>query len=389
MYQVKYKSVAEAIESNFRCFRAKLDFDGVTVDNVGDIKWSKGSVQGDEPCIGSVVSKQGEMQVISLPDGFTLSRGMEFQLYLYMIDPYQGEESTPVETWNDLCDYTWNDLADHTYYNLSDLPSRRLNEDIPIGRFTVLSAKKNSDFYTVKFGDKLGFADEKYIPSSGLFDDMWARSDEVMADIADQLGMPFEVEEDEGYLCDKDGNRIVSNDGYYIVTSRYQFDMQEPVGYTMRQVIGFIAAMRGKFAVTDRYGRLIQRWYSSSSEALNAADENRYIDDLEISDERSKATQLVCHVADDITHTSGTDSTSKMEFDCPYMTRERLDTLYKQVPIAYNPARFTQRLGDPRLDVWDRFYYTDTTRRNLLMLNMDYTFDGGLMLNVRSGSITD
>ena len=384
MYQVQHQSVANAIESDSRCFRALLDFGDFQVEDVGQIKWSKGSTQEDKPCIGSVVSTQGEMQIITIPEGNAIKKDMEFQLYIYLYDYLQG---TYQRTWNDLADYTFNDLADYTYYNLGDIPAMAY-ELIPIGKFTVLSCKYKSDYYAIEFTDRLSFADKEYKPRLE-FDNGWERSDDVMADIANQIGMPVETEEDEGYLCDKDGNRILSNDDYYIVTSQYQFYIQLPKDYTMRDVIGFIAAMRGKFAVTGRNGELIQRWYSDKSSAMNADENKRYIDNFEIEEDAVLPGSLRCKVSENITLLAGSDTENIMEFECPFMTKQQLQQLYGTVREYYYPASFTQVLGDPRLDLWDRFYKTidgQAERKQTLMLNMNYTFDGGLMIDVDSQS---
>lgn len=381
MYQVQHQSVANAIESDSRCFRALIDFGDFQLSDAGEIKWSKGSTQDDKPCIGSVVSTQGEMQIITIPDGKTISKGNEFMLYLYLLDQYQGARS---KTWNDLADYSFNDLSDYTYYSLDDL-STLADELIPIGKFTVLSCKYMSDYYTVEFSDRLSYADKTYIPSLSFYNG-WERSDDVMADIANQIGMTAETEEDEGYLCDEDGNRIVSNDDYYLVTSPFQFYMHKPNGYTMREVIGFIAAMRGKFAVSDRTGQLIQRWYGDKDNAFDVTEEKRHIDNLEIDEDTVYPGSLKCVISDNVTLQSGGDPNNVMEFTCPFMTKQRLHSLYTKVRIMYTPATLTQVLGDPRLELWDRFFKrTGSQRKELLMLDMDYTYDGGLMCDIQSG----
>ena len=383
MYQVQHQSVANAIESDSRCFRALLDFGDFQVEDVGQIKWSKGSTQDDKPCIGSVVSTQGEMQIITIPEGYAIQKDMEFQLYIYLYDYLQG---TYQRTWNDLADYTFNDLADYTYYNLGDIPAMAY-ELIPIGKFTVLSCKYKSDYYAIEFTDRLSFADKEYKPRLE-FDNGWESSDDVMTDICSRLGITAEIEADEGYLCDEDGNRIVSSDGYYIVTSPFQFYMRKPDGYTIREVLSHISAMRGKFAVMDRNGTLIQRWYSERSTAMDIDEEKRYMDNIEMEFEDAVTPgTLLCHIDDDRTLQTGADTENVMEFECPYMTKQRLKQLHKQVREYYYPANFTQVLGDPRLDLWDRFYKIidgSAEPRHILMLNMDYTFDGGLMIDIDS-----
>lgn len=99
-----------------------------------------------------------------------------------------------------------------------------------------------------------------------------------------------------------------------------------------------------------------------------------------------KITGMSCKVDENTTLTVGNETGRMMEFECPYMTQDRLNEVFAIVNLDYYPCTFTQRLGDPRYDLWDKFRYRDSF---LLMLNMDYTYDGGLMLDVDSGGNTD
>lgn len=412
MYHVKYDSVAKAIESDSRCFRAILDFGDFQIrdEDVGTIKPSLGSVQRETPCIGDVVSTQCEIQIINKPEGINLE-GKEFKLYFYLIDPVYGMVQTQ-NTLATFAEYTLSELsegrtvAEMAEYKLSDLsgytiaqaskrtladvakmslPEMRF-EPIPIAKLTVLKCKKLSDYYTLTCSDRLHFADSKYVSKLTYP----TTSSKVMAELAQQIGCGSEVEPAQSYLVSKNGKRLLSSQGHRLITSTWQFDiMQKPVGYTKRQIIGYIAAMRGKFAVIDRTGTLIQRWYGEGDDiyfALGNEANDRHIDDFEISETPVVVGYLSCVVDKDTTLTYGPPNLRKMEFECPYMTAERLQVLYDQSHLDYYPCDLTQRLGDPRFELWDRLF--DSGKR-LLMLNMDYTFDGGLMLDVTSGGDTD
>ena len=412
MYQVKYDSVAKAIESDSRCFRAILDFGDFQIkdDNVGTIKPSLGSVQSDSPCIGNVVSTQCEIQITAIPEGKSLE-GKQFRLYFYLTDPMYGMTESQ-NTLADLREYTLAELnskrtlADMSGFKLSDLSDYTIEqagkrtladianlsvpkmryEPIPIAKLTVLKCKKLSDYYTLTCSDRLHFADSKYVSNLTYP----TTSDKVMAEIAQQIGCGSEVEPPQSYLVSSNGKRLFSSNGKRLITSTWQFDiMQEPMGYTKRQMIGFIAAMRGKFAVTDRTGTLVQRWYGEGDDLyFTPGDEgnDRHIDDYEMAETPVIVGYLSCVVNKDTTLTYGPPNLRKMEFECPYMTASRLELLYSQTHIDYYPCDLTQRLGDPRFDLWDRLF---DGRKQLLMLNMDYTFDGGLMLNVTSGGDSD
>ena len=79
-------------------------------------------------------------------------------------------------------------------------------------------------------------------------------------------------------------------------------------------------------------------------------DNDRHIDDYEISETPVIVGDPSCVVNKDTTLTYGPPNLRKMEFECPYMTASRLELLYSQTHIDYYPCDLTQRLGDPRFD---------------------------------------
>lgn len=386
MYQVENKAVVEAIESDSRHFTAVLDFGDFQIEKaqVGTIKPSFGSVQNETPCIGDVVSTQCEIQIIEIPEDINLE-GKEFQLYLYAEDlenelSFSGHNK--LQVW---ADYTLESIRNKTLQELdTDYMPSIPKELIPICKLTVLKVVDNIDYYTLTCSDRLHFADKRY----HSYLSYPASSNDVVAEIAQKIGATAEIEPAQNYLVSSNGNYLVSSNGNRFITSTWQFTiMKRPVGYTMRQVLSFIAAMRGKFAVCDRQGVIVQRWYSDGeTKPLELSQNQYYIDEPSINMRKIKATGMSCKVDEETTLTVGNESGRMMEFECPYMTQDRLNEVFAIVNLDYYPCTFTQRLGDPRYDLWDKFSYRDGF---ILMLNMDYTYDGGLMLDVDSGGNTD
>lgn len=389
MYEVKYNGVAKAIESDSRHFRAVLDFGDFLIKDgqVGNVKPSFGSVQNNTPCVGDVVSTQCEVQVIEIPVGHQLE-GKEFQLYLYLVDLMA--ELPAANNHNVLskyAEYTLQELKDYTLQELDTMqfPSFR-HELIPICKLTVLKVVDNINYYTLTCTDRLHFADKPY--NSKL--SYPASSSVVATEIAQMIGATAEVEPAQNYLVSSNGNYLVSSNGNRFITSTWQFTiMTKPAGYTMRQMLGYIAAMRGKFMVIDRNGVLVQRWYTdgvTQSLELSRTQNQYYIDNPQINTYKISITGLSCKVSKNTTLTAGDTTGRTMAFECPYMTQDRLNEILIVAKLQYYPGRFVQRLGDPRYDLWDKFAYKDSF---LLMLNMDYSYDGGLMLDVDSGGNTD
>ena len=387
MYQVENKAVAEAIESDSRHFTAVLDFGDFTIEKaqVGTIKPSFGSVQNETPCIGDVVSTQCEVQIIEIPENVNLE-GKEFQLYLYVEDleyelAFSGHNK--LQVW---ADYTLESIKSKTLLELdTDYMPSIPKELIPICKLTVLKVVDNVDYYTLTCSDRLHFADKKYVSKLNYP----TTSDKVMKELCEQISAEAEVEQAESYLKSSDDSYLLSSEESKLLTSTWQFTIEEkPTQYSIRQMIGYISAMRGKFAVTDRKGKIVQRWYNDG-EVLNF--DTQYIDEAEINAEKIYIKQLSCKDSG----SAGDPSGRKMEFECPYISdtpgHRRLNELWRMImtdntSFTYYPCTFTQRLGDPRLDLWERFAYKDGF---MLMLNMNYTFDGGLMLDVDSGGATD
>ncbi len=162
-------------------------------------------------------------------------------------------------------------------------------------------------------------------------------------------------------------------------------------------MLSYIGAMTGNFVVCDRFGTIVRRWYleDGAREFVpekdgNYSGSNCRISEINTGEGAISLTKLVCKTGGEktiSTHGAGRE----MEFECPYMTEERLRQIQNCAHIsAYLPAEMTQQLGDPRLDPWDGWKYTvGGTEYTLLMLNMQTVCDGGLTIEISSGGDTD
>lgn len=386
MYTINNETINAMLDADSRCFRAVLDFGDFAIggDLAGGISIDAGSVQDELPCIGSVVSAQAEI-VVTSTKGQQLE-GKEFQLYLYCVRP----EGTQSARLSDLANYAHEELKMLTHAQISELGQTPFLP-IPYGKFTVLKCRKEPDIYRLTCSDRLHFADVPY-KSKLTFP---TTSNKVVQEISQLLGAEIDLTESAASrLKEKNGGYLLSSDGYRFVTTTWQFDIAEkPSGRTMRQMLSYIAAMRGKFVVADRVGTVVQRWYlADGSRQLdlnvdgNADGTNCRIHQFTAGESTIDVSRLVC-TKGNTTLTAGDTSARAMEFECPYMTKDRLNKLAAEIGIRqYRPCEMTQQLGDPRLDVWDGFTLDGDV---LFMLNMNVTCDGGLMIEVSSGGDTD
>ena len=155
-------------------------------------------------------------------------------------------------------------------------------------------------------------------------------------------------------------------------------------GYTLRDVLGFIAAYQGKNAYLSPNGVLEMRWFASSAYTADGTRANiPYIGENNVTIRR-----WICQTQDGVL-TSG--SGEGLYFTCPFMTQARLNDLatYQQL-TAYRKADVDIPFGNYLLQAGDIITVT-TTGSNLtvpIMAN-SWTYDGGVASSVSSYGATD
>ena len=279
-------------------------------------------------------------------------------------------------------------------------------EWIPMGYFTIKKQKKDRNLLTFTAYDrlesKLGKAYKSKIAKYP------AESKEFLSDISEQTGIEFDTSKlSDSLMIDK---ILTVNDQSGEKSYKEPFD-----GFTMQQVVGYIAQLHGTFAICDRNGKVTFRWYGALTtdhpgkigdttgsylkdqnlsfiyntiEFLKKSHTyliktNRYFDDLLQSETMCQISGISCDTENDH-YESGTNINTNLSN--PVMTQEWLNKVLEKIKdMSYYPVSFSF-MGDPRLDVGDVVTIVDA-KNNLIdvpVMQHTITFDGGLLSEVAS-----
>lgn len=158
-----------------------------------------------------------------------------------------------------------------------------------------------------------------------------------------------------------------------------------PVGYTYREVIGYIASLAGGFACVDRTGTIVIKWYEDNDYTIN---ESRIMT-FEKNESDYHLDYLTCNVDSNTSFTAGS-GTLGVTFDNPLMTEEKLNFVYKKVRgFAYRGASL-KTLGDIRLDPWDIVTVEESGETyNVPVMNITQEYDGGLAMTITAYGKTE
>lgn len=158
-----------------------------------------------------------------------------------------------------------------------------------------------------------------------------------------------------------------------------------PVGYTYREVIGYIASLAGGFACVDRTGTIVIKWYENNDYTIN---ESRIMT-FEKNESDYHLDYLTCNVDSNTSFTAGS-GTLGIIFDNPLMTEEKLNSVYKKVrEFAYRGASL-KTLGDIRLDPWDIVTVEELGETyKVPIMNITQEYDGGLAMTITAYGKTE
>lgn len=279
-------------------------------------------------------------------------------------------------------------------------------EWIPMGYFTIKKQKKDRNLLTFTAYDRLESKLAKAYKSK--ITKYPAESKEFLTDISEQTGVEFDTSKlSDSLMIDK---ILTVNDQSGEKSYKEPFD-----GFTMQQVVGYIAQLHSTFAICDRNGKVTFRWYGALAtdhpgkigdtaggylkdqnlsfiyntiEFLKESHTyliktNRYFDDLLQSETMCQISGISCDTENDH-YESGTNINTNLSN--PVMTQEWLNKILEKVKdMSYYPVSFSF-MGDPRLDVGDVVTIVDA-KNNLIdvpVMQHTITFDGGLLSEVAS-----
>lgn len=237
------------------------------------------------------------------------------------------------------------------------LPSGKY-EYIPLGFFTAEHPTLDQAITTFTAYDRMMkttgvYASELTYPASAA---------DVLKEVSAGCGIP----------CDVSGLNGITIDN-------------APVGYTYREVIGYIASLAGGFACVDRTGTIVIKWYEDNGYTIN---ESRIMT-FEKNESDYHLDYLTCNVDSNTSFTAGS-GTLGITFDNPLMTEEKLNSVYKKVRgFAYRGASL-KTLGDIRLDPWDIVTVEESGETyNVPVMNITQEYDGGLAMTITAYGKTE
>jgi hypothetical protein len=279
-------------------------------------------------------------------------------------------------------------------------------EWIPMGYFTIKEQKKDRNLLTFTAYDRLESKLAKAYKSK--ITSYPVESKEFLTDISEQTGVEFDTSKlSDNLIIDK---ILTVNDQSGEKAYKEPFD-----GFTMQQVVGYIAQLHGTFAICDRNGKVTFRWYEALTTDYpgkigDAAGDylkdqnlsfiyntieflkeshayliktNRYFDDLLQSETMCQISGISCDTENNH-YESGTNINTNLSN--PVMTQEWLNKILEKIKdTRYYPVSFSF-MGDPRLDVGDVVTIVDA-KNNLIdvpVMQHTITFDGGLLSEVAS-----
>lgn len=221
-------------------------------------------------------------------------------------------------------------------------------EYAPQGVLTVKTIEKSGERLSVTLEDNMAKTEKGYFsslsyPSTTL---------KMLSEIATKCGVAFKTS------------------GLTAVTIK-----DKPEGYTCREIIGYIAGLYGKFAVCDRTGKIIFKWFDTTVVQLS----DFCYDIPTVATDDSTVGRVVCG---DFTAGTGTAIT----YDCLFMTQNQLNTVQKSLNgFKYRTGEIPLRLGNMLIDAWDKVSVTyDGETVNIPAANISMTYNGGLSMTIEA-----
>ncbi|MBP3478085.1 MAG: hypothetical protein J6K03_01210 [Oscillospiraceae bacterium] len=236
-------------------------------------------------------------------------------------------------------------------------------ESLPMGVYYVTEPRADDDLLTVTAYDALGSKFEReYEPLPGFSFDAGVSSVAFLKALCDRRG----VEVDTSNLVD--------------VSLKVA-----PDGFTERQIIGFIAALNGGFAVVDRTGVLRIRCYTECSAKVTPDD--YYEGGLEKADYTFSVQWLKCYnEAVDLTMIMGDTAASQgIYLESIWMTNAILADLWDKLQgFSYTPVTELSFFGNPLIDAGDILTVEDLSGATIKVpvMKITHEYDGGIITRV-------
>lgn len=384
MYNVTDETVRQRIEQG--CVYGiwlESDSEVITSDEVFDASSAQSSTSlSDDIELGAVCAAGWKIRLTR--DGSFL--GKKFKLYLYIVS------SGSSTTWGTLEAYTAGELSRLTVEQVGRLGETVGGEKIPMGVFTCVKAPRKGDSRELHLYDAIYFADKPYTPMITLP----ALASAVEDDICGQLGIENGDETEVGGFVEALASQHHRNPGLLqefagglIYTAPFDFTIEDiPAGATMRDVLGYIAAIHGQFGCIDRSGRYNRRWYAPQSLATIDSD---HADEPTISEIENHIVGIRCKTGNEELMAGSMTGGRVLELENPFMTDTLVRALFAKVrKMSWYTSQVSERLGDPRHDIGDTVTIMPGGEQyDIPITNLEFSFDGGLLANISAAGLTE
>lgn len=327
MYKSSEK-FSSAIEKNGgRTFRPKLIFDGFELETeIHSLNYNGGSNGEDNITIGSAVSATLEIKMDKVPHLLT-KQNFSFNLGI-------------------LCE-------DGSY------------EFIPIGKFNAEKPETTDYEINVTAYDNMVLAERTY--NSQLTYPTTTTA--VIKEICNAIGVSFVTEIESITINNPSSDEGASNSAF--------------AGYTMREAIGYIAGLYGKFAIFNRLGQLEFRWYENSDYDVKLSKTYSFAKD----EQDYSIDQLIVLQNQETTFKAGS-GVNGISCSNPFATQSIVDAIYQKIGGFTFRKGTVKFLGDCRIDPWDIISVEDLLGNTykLPVMSISHSVDGGLTTNIESFS---
>lgn len=327
MYKSSEK-FSSAIEKNGgRTFRPKLIFDGFELETeIHSLNYNGGSNGEDNITIGSAVSATLEIKMDKVPHLLT-KQNFSFNLGI-------------------LCE-------DGSY------------EFIPMGKFNAEKPETTDYEINVTAYDNMVLAERTY--NSQLTYPTTTTA--VMKEICNAIGVSFETEIESITINNPSSDEGASNSAF--------------AGYTIREAIGYIAGLYGKFAIFNRLGQLEFRWYEDSNYDVKLSKTYSFTKD----EQDYSIDQLIVLQNQETTFKAGS-GVNGISCSNPFATQSIVDAIYQKIGGFTFRKGSVKFLGDCRIDPWDIVTVEDLLGNTykLPVMSISHSVDGGLTTNIESFS---
>lgn len=327
MYKSSEK-FSTAIEKNGgRTFHPKLIFDGFELETeIHSLSYNGGSNGEDNITIGSAVSATLEIKMDKVAHLLT-KQNFSFNLGI-------------------LCE-------DGSY------------EFIPMGKFNAEKPETTDYEINVTAYDNMVLAERTY--NSQLTYPTTTTA--VMKEICNAIGVSFATEIESITINNPSSEEGASNVAF--------------AGYTMREAIGYIAGLYGKFAIFNRLGQLEFRWYEDSDYDVKLSKTYSFTKD----EQDYSIDQLIVLQNQETTFKAGS-GVNGISCSNPFATQSIVDAIYQKIGGFTFRKGTVKFLGDCRIDPWDVISVEDLfgNTYKIPAMSISHSVDGGLTTTIESFS---